>query len=170
MDKQTQKSLRKKIYINREVQKKLIVQHIMHCCFYMSAILLTVVIWAALRDPSEPIVNYVYQACLYFAPAILASLILLPLFLYDHLKESHRVVGPIHRIKAEMKALAEGGSAKEIRFRKDDHWADLATEFNRLSNAVAEQRLELQRLKIGARSKTPSNFSDEQSKKASFSG
>lgn len=155
MNDETKKSLRKKVYIDRGVQGKLIIKHIIHWCFYMSAILLTLVIWAWIRNPSEPVINYVYQSSVYFSPAIVASLLLLPLFLFDNLKESHRVVGPIHRIRNEMKTLADGGGLNEVRFRDGDHWNELANEFNRLANMVVEQRREIEQLKCCDKTELP---------------
>lgn len=127
-----EKAQRKSLYINRSVQGQLIVRSVMQWFFYMCAVLLTIVIWTVIRSPSQSAIALIYQAFMYFWPAIIASLMILPLFLYDMLKESNRIAGPIHRLKIEMQKFTNGEKVKELRFRDRDHWEEIAEEFNAL--------------------------------------
>ena len=140
MDAKEKKALRKKLYVNREVQGALLLRSVLHWFFYMCAILLTVVIVTAVRDRSELAIKLVFKSFVYFSPAIIASVILLPLFIYDILKQSNRVAGPIVRLRNEMKKLANGENVKELRFRDGDHWKELAEDFNTLRAQVIKDR------------------------------
>ena len=140
MNSKEKKLLRKKLYVNKEVQRALILRSILHWYFYMCAILLTVVICTAIRDPSQLALKLVFKAFVYFSPAIIASVLLLPLFVYDILKSSHRVAGPICRLRNEMIKLSNGEDVKELRFRPGDHWTELAEDFNVLAKQLMEFR------------------------------
>ena len=67
-----------------------------------------------------------------YSAAILASLVLLPLIVWDMIRFSHRVVGPLIRLEREMQRLAEGESVRPLRFRENDYWHGLAKRFNGL--------------------------------------
>jgi hypothetical protein len=140
MNEQEKKRLRKKLYVNPEVQRTLILRSILHWFFYMCAILLVVVIFTSLRDPSQVAIALLFKSFVYFAPAIIASVILLPLFVYDILKSSNRVAGPIFRLRNEIRTLASGEDIKELRFRDGDHWFELAEDFNVLAKQLIEAR------------------------------
>lgn len=43
---------------------------------------------------------------------------------------SHQVAGPIHKICAHLKELANSNELKEVRFRKNDFFPELAEAFN----------------------------------------
>ncbi|MFB6347568.1 MAG: hypothetical protein ABEK50_17770 [bacterium] len=45
-------------------------------------------------------------------------------------RETHRIVGPIYRIKEELKTIHETGSVKPISVRSDDHFQELVKELN----------------------------------------
>ena len=74
----------------------------------------------------------------WYGPAAAASLVLLTLVVIDTVRVSNRFVGPLLRLRREMRHLAAGEAAKTIQFRDGDYWQDFAAEFN----AVA-QRMEL---------------------------
>ena len=140
MNEQEKKALRKKLYVDREVQGALILRSVLHWFFYMCAILLTVVVFTVIRDPSQLAIKLVFKSFVYFSPAIIASVLLLPLFIHDILKTSHKVAGPIHRLRNEMTKVTEGKEIKTLRFRDGDHWTELAEDFNEMAAALMAER------------------------------
>jgi methyl-accepting chemotaxis protein len=74
----------------------------------------------------------------WYGPAAATSLVLLILVVVDTVRMSNRIVGPLIRLRREMRHLAAGEAAKTIHFRVGDFWQEFAEEFN----AVA-QRMEL---------------------------
>ncbi|MEM7782677.1 MAG: hypothetical protein AAF623_04930 [Planctomycetota bacterium] len=141
------KHLRKKLFINAEVQGAILHRTVLHWFFYLAAILLTTVIIASLKDPSKMAIRMVFQSFVYFSPAIIASIVLLPLIVYDMLRESNRVAGPIYRLEKEMTKLRKGQKVKELRFRDGDHWSDLAVTFSQMAAAHQANLEQIESLK-----------------------
>ena len=44
---------------------------------------------------------------------------------------SHKIAGPIHRLKKHLKAAADTGTYEEVKFRKGDFFPELAEAYNR---------------------------------------
>jgi nitrogen fixation/metabolism regulation signal transduction histidine kinase len=99
-----------------------------------------VVVFTVIRDPSQLAIKLVFKSFVYFSPAIIASVLLLPLFIHDILKTSHKVAGPIHRLRNEMTKVTEGKEIKTLRFRDGDHWTELAEDFNEMAAALMAER------------------------------
>jgi len=134
---------RKRLYINSVIQGGLIVKTITYWLLYMIAILVTVTIWKSYSFPDASISALAQEVQSIFAPALVAGIVLLPLFLYDQLKFSHRMAGPIYRLRQEMKKLSKGEGVQKLRFRDRDHWPELAEDFNRLAELVISNRRSL---------------------------
>lgn len=132
--------MRKKLLINRTAQGSIIKRSIYHWYFCTSLILMTMAIFIALSDPSRSAILLIYELWTYFSPAFVASVVLLPLFIYDILKLSHKIAGPLERLSAEMTKLADGESVKPLRFRDGDYWPELAEKFNELAAKVQAER------------------------------
>jgi methyl-accepting chemotaxis protein len=43
---------------------------------------------------------------------------------------SHKIAGPLHRLRTHMDAVAEGTTSSDVAFRKGDFFGELATSFN----------------------------------------
>ena len=97
-------------------------------------------IFIALSDPSRSALLLIYELWGYFSPAIVASVVVLPLFIFDILKLSHKIAGPLERLSAEMQKLADGESVEPLRFRDGDYWPELAEKFNELAEKVQSER------------------------------
>ncbi len=123
---------RKKIWIESEVQGKLVLKCCLYWFFCISIIMLFVAIATVFSGKLQSAGELSIGIWRQFSPAILASILLLPIVVVDVIRTSHRFAGPVYRLKSEMKKMADGEEVAPIRFRKGDHWHDLAEEFNRL--------------------------------------
>jgi hypothetical protein len=65
-------------------------------------------------------------------PLLITFAVTTPLFLYDLLKLSHRVAGPLYRCRRVMLEMAAGKSVPEFKPRKHDLMRDLFAAFNKL--------------------------------------
>lgn len=135
--------MRKRLFVNSEIQFGLIRRTIIHWGLYMIAVLLAVMLWFTYRNHDASISTIINESFVNFAPALFAGVVLLPIFLYDQLKFSQRMVGPIYRMRREMSKLIRGEGVQKIRFRNQDHWPELADEFNRLAAIVIRNRRSL---------------------------
>jgi hypothetical protein len=68
-------------------------------------------------------------------PLILTFFLTTPLFLYDLLKLSHRVAGPLYRCRRVMLEMASGKAVPEFKPRKHDLMRELFAAFNSLITA-----------------------------------
>ena len=69
-------------------------------------------------------------------PVIAVAVVLVPIFVYDTIRLTHRMVGPMVRVRRELQNLAEGRRAQRVKFRPDDYWTEVADEFNAFCDVV----------------------------------
>lgn len=84
-------------------------------------------------DNAPTVSSLLLQAWLDFWPSLLASILILPLIVWDLLRLSHRFVGPMIRLRNAMRDLAAGKPVAPIKFRDGDFWCEFAEEFNKIS-------------------------------------
>ncbi len=65
-------------------------------------------------------------------PLLYASIILLPYFIYDLIKFSNRVAGPLYRLQKTMREMADGKPVQEFKPRKGDLMPEFFDDFNAL--------------------------------------
>ena len=68
----------------------------------------------------------------------LLMLAVLPTFVYDTVKLSHRFAGPVVRLKDSLKKLADGQAVAPLKFRENDFWRELSEDFNRAADRVRQ--------------------------------
>ena len=83
-----------------------------------------------------------------FGPAVITSILLLPIVIFDCLRFSNRFVGPMYRLRKTMRHAAEGLPVQPVRFRNDDFWQSVAVDFNALLGELEKQRKELAATKV----------------------
>lgn len=67
---------------------------------------------------------------------LVTSIIILLLLVSSGIVYSHRIVGPLIKLKNYMNDLAENKDEKALSFRKNDYFVELAESFNRLRDRV----------------------------------
>src|SRR5258708_5583519 len=60
-------------------------------------------------------------------------------FIYDAAKLSHRIVGPLYRVRKTIQAVAAGGEVDLVVLRKGDYLLELRDDLNEMLRAL-EQR------------------------------
>jgi hypothetical protein len=127
---------RSRIFIDREVQGALMLRVAFYwfCC--LLSIVLLVLCWNVFTGPRRPFAELFHEIYERYAPALLASLILLPMVMIDVMRLSHRFVGPVVRLRGALRELAQNGRVRPIAFREHDYWQELAGDFNRVAEKV----------------------------------
>jgi hypothetical protein len=69
----------------------------------------------------------------------LVLLAMLPVVVYDSFRFSHRLAGPMVRLRSTVHRLARGEQVEPIKFRQRDYWHDLADDFNVLLARLPSQ-------------------------------
>ena len=77
-------------------------------------------------------------ACLISVAVTLLFELLLafPIVFYIGVRQSHRIVGPMNRLKQMLEAIGQGDFSQRITLRKGDALEDLAAAINRMAESL----------------------------------
>ena len=70
------------------------------------------------------------EFCTDYSPLLVCAALILPLFMFDFVRMTHRVVGPLVRVRNALHALMEGQRVPQVEFRKGDLIPEFEAEFN----------------------------------------
>ncbi|MBX9788917.1 MAG: HAMP domain-containing protein [Pirellulales bacterium] len=121
---------RKQLFVDPHVQGALIARIIGYWLSCLLTVIVMVVNWRILTEGDKLWHQQLTDIWRSMGPAFVVALVLLPIALYDILRLSNRVVGPIVRLRSALRALARGERLQPIRFRDGDFFGELAEEFN----------------------------------------
>jgi hypothetical protein len=130
MVKADKKVLRKRLFVDPKIQGALVTRGIFYWFFCLLTITLMLLCWRIITGPARPFYTHFNEMWYFYGPAVIASLLLLPLVVVDIIRLSNRFVGPLLRLRQSMQALAQGEDVPPIDFRKGDFWKEFAEEFN----------------------------------------
>jgi hypothetical protein len=123
--------------VDRKVQGSLAMRTILYWLFCLFSVSLMLLCWESLVGPRRSFFVVAGELLHRYGPALLASLVLLPIALMDVIRLSNRFVGPARRLGDSLRALAEGGEIQPVHFRDDDFWQEMARDLNRVSGRLA---------------------------------
>jgi hypothetical protein len=86
------------------------------------------VIFAHRPSSSVELFQHAWGLC---GPALIASMLVLPIVVVDVVRLSNKFAGPVHRMRRTIKQLADGRVVEPVCLRKEDFWYDFAEDFNR---------------------------------------
>jgi hypothetical protein len=89
-----------------------------------------------LSDPFRPVTDNLWYMWTSQGPLMLVMVFLLPVFVLDTVKLSHRFAGPVMSLRRAMREVAEGKPARKIQFRKNDFWHELADDYNAIADRL----------------------------------
>jgi hypothetical protein len=131
---------RRQVFVDRNVQGGLMLRVAGYWFFCLISVLMMVMVWTVFTGPRMSGGDLLSTLWTRYAPALVASLLLLPLVVCDAVKFSHRFAGPIVRLRGAFRRIARTGRCDQIQFREGDFWHDLADEFNRAQNRLVADR------------------------------
>lgn len=129
---------RKRLFVDPEVQGQLILRVILYWVTCLITVALMVMCWRIVNGPARPFYRHLDDMWFHLGPALVASLLLLPIVVVDVTRVSNRFVGPLLRLRRSLRNLAAGQQVEPIRFRHGDFWQSFADEFNALVTRVKE--------------------------------
>ena len=121
---------RKKHFIDSCVQGALARRIIVHWLLFLAVGSLVAFILQVLSNPFRPLSAHVQDMWYTHGPFLLVLVFLLPVFVVDTIKLSHRFAGPIYALRRAIREVAAGEKPRRIKFRKRDFWHDLASDYN----------------------------------------
>jgi len=132
-------SQRSKIYVDRTVQGAIAKRVILHWFLFFgltSVSLLTLEYF--LGDSQLSLMQHASLVVNKYAFFFVLMLAIMPTFIFDTIKLSHRFAGPIVRFKESLKGLANGEDVPNMKFRDNDFWLELSEDFNRVADRVRQ--------------------------------
>ena len=130
-------------YVDRLVQGTLVRQIVVHWIAFSIATTFVLALLTWMMNPFAGQREFLGQVAYRLSPIVLSAIFLVPLFIRDTIQFSHRMVGPMVRIRRELAKLAAGKKATRMEFRPNDYWQEVAGEFNSLCD-YAEKQASLQ--------------------------
>jgi hypothetical protein len=100
-----------------------------------------VFIWRVLQEaPGNPVEQY-GRFLADYTPALVGTLLLLPVLAWDALRFAHRVFGPVYRVRRTLQALAAGEPVRPVRLREDDFLGEVRDDVNHMLEALQRRGL-----------------------------
>ena len=124
------KPRRTKHFIDSNVQGALARRIIFHWVMFLSVASFVAFVLQVLSNPFRPIGEHVQDLWWSQGPFLLVTFFLLPVFIVDSIKLSHRFAGPIFSLRRTIRAVAQGETPRRLNFRRRDFWHDLAEDYN----------------------------------------
>ena len=133
------RSERKKKYIDSDVQGALTRRLIWHWFVFLVVASVTAYLLQVLSNPFKSQMDHVRELWWTQGPFLVVLLFLLPVFVVDTVKLSHRFAGPIFNLRRAMGEVAEGKPPRKLQFRDNDFWHDLSAEYNAMITRLAPE-------------------------------
>jgi len=121
---------RKRFFVDYRVQGALIVRIVLYWLMCLVTIMLLLLGWGMIADPIRSWNTQLAELWTLYGPAAVASLLVLPVVIFDLLRLSNRFAGPMFRLRRSLHDLAQGKSVPLVRIRQGDFWRKFAEDFN----------------------------------------
>jgi hypothetical protein len=121
---------RTKHFIDANVQGALARRIIFHWLVFLGIATLVSFILQVLSNPFRPLSTHAQAIWWTHGPFLVVTVFLLPVFIVDTIKLSHRFAGPIFAMRRAIREVVQGKPARKLKFRRLDFWHDLAEDYN----------------------------------------
>lgn len=123
---------RKKTFVDPKVQGALVRRLVFHWLAFIAVAGIVAFCLQVLSNPFVPIRVHAQNVWWTHGPFLLVLFFMLPVFIVDTIKLSHRFAGPIYRLRQTIRSLARGNAYQPMKFRDLDFWQGLADDFNQM--------------------------------------
>ncbi|MBC7818534.1 MAG: hypothetical protein IAG10_16730 [Planctomycetaceae bacterium] len=129
---------RKRLFVNREIQGRLLARTALYWMLYHGVLWMAMFLYRYAEHygavqagaPPRPFADLYGQFVKEHFSMWICAVAILPIVLWDLLKFSHRVVGPLVRFQRTIESLTAGQKVEEVRLRNGDLLFDLQATFN----------------------------------------
>ena len=121
-----------------KVQVRLVARIALHWLIFFATSIAVLYVWQLLLsgDPFNFFSIEVGEVLEKSAPVFVVLVVLIPLFVWDTVKLSNRIVCPVNRLESAIARAADGEVIEPMACRITDPWHPLFSEFNRLLERV----------------------------------
>ncbi len=135
----TQKQLRQKLFVNKAIQGRLLVRIGLYWFLYHGVLWMSLFLFryaehrGAVQAGALPrsFADLYQQFSREYFGVWICAFAVAPIVLWDLLRFSHRIVGPIVRFKNTLDSLSAGRNVSQVRLRDGDLLIDLQDTFNK---------------------------------------
>jgi len=106
------------------------------CCTLFAALLLTAIY--TLAEPGQRAIHHLGAVLARHWPILAVSVAMLPIIVWDAVRFSRRVAGPVCQVRRSLNRRAKGEEIRPLQFRGNDLWKDLGDQINVLLNRLQE--------------------------------
>lgn len=132
---------RRRLFVDFKLQGVLLAHTAIYWLYCLLSVTLTATCWVVFAHRPGSSAELFGTLWGYFGPAMVGSILLLPLVLMDCLRLSNRFAGPMVRLRVAMHRLANGESVQPVKLRDGDFWWEFAEDFNRvLARGLATEK------------------------------
>ena len=135
---------RPQMIADRKLQGALLAHTMIYWFYCLFSVTLIAVCWIIFTKQPESSSELFTQLWLNCGPALLGSVLLLPLVLLDCVRLSSRFAGPMVRMQRVMRQLAAGETPPKISLRPGDYWSEFAENINVVIERLRQQDLQTQ--------------------------
>ena len=121
---------RKKRFVDPVVQGALCRRMILHWLLFLVVTSGCACLLQVFANPFQPWATHFSRMWRVQGPYVLVGLCLIPVFVADTIKLSHRFAGPLTRIRNDMRRVGQGERVPLVKLRPNDYWQEFAREFN----------------------------------------
>jgi hypothetical protein len=121
---------RRKKFIDSQVQGALARRIVFHWVLFIGVASIAALLLQFLSNPFRAPGEQLRELWWTHGPFLVVMVFLLPVFVLDAIKLSHRFAGPIFSLHRAMRETADGKPPRKLKFREDDFWHDLAEDYN----------------------------------------
>lgn len=129
---------RKSIFVSGRIQGSVLLRFAGYWVLYHFVLWHSLFLFDFIHERAEMLNGGVMQpfGALYWSftlkyyPMLLAAFAVLPLLLYDSIRTTHRIAGPLVRFRNTLRKLEAGERVEEVRLRDGDLLVEFQNEFN----------------------------------------
>lgn len=129
---------RKRLFVDPTVQGAFLLRAVFYWLACVACLAMLLLTGYFLPYPDASFDSIVANQWFRVMPAVVLFLGLLPAMAFDMVRLTHRMVGPLVRLRSAMRGVAQGERISPLHFREDDFWRDCADEFNAILDRLHE--------------------------------
>ena len=125
-----------RLYVDKKVQGTLARRVIFHFVMFIFVGAMVGLFLQFLTDPFKPLDSHLGAFWSQSGPYCIAMCCMLPVFIKDTVALTHRMAGPIVRLRGHIRSVAEGEEVGPLKFRDGDFFDDVPALFNEMVAAL----------------------------------
>lgn len=159
---QSKKALRKKQFVSKAIQGRLMIRMVMYCGLLMLSLCTVLLLQFCVSNSGDLISgnartvgslfgDFLIEQC---SVILTVTLFLAPLICLDMMKLSHRFAGPLVRFESVLNKMKQGEILEPVKLRKGDlmgEFQDVFNDFIAVHNERLEQLEQLQQQKFASK-------------------